>query len=125
MRKIKKDLFNIAYRLKKIDKGYFIIFNTLKNRYEVHNKNQSKNTLCFCCDRKYLTAEVVSKAHITNIRNSKRLLKDIELNNISLQKKQEDGFKDKYMQDFKSFLDYANNKNCECDFSNFNLTKWL
>ena len=125
MRKIKNDLFKIAYRLRKIDKGYFIVFNKLKNRFEVHNKNQLGNSLCFCCDKNYLNCEVLTKANVTNARNSKVLFKEIEKNNLKIQKQREDDLINKHMQNFKSYLEYANNKKSDCDFSNFNLTKWL
>ena len=81
--------------------------------------------MCFCCDKNYLNCEVLTKANVTNTRNSKVLFKEIEKNNLKIQKQREDDLTNKHMQNFKSYLEYANNKKSDCDFSNFNLTKWL
>lgn len=123
--KIKKDLFNIVSRIKKIDNGYFIIFNKLKNRYEVHNKKQKGNTLAFCCDDLTLDKNVLIKAHKTSVRNSKKLIKDMIRNNEELDKKNEELIKEKHLERFNSLLYYADKKGCDIDFENIDKTSWV
>ncbi len=41
---IENDIFDINTRLKAIDDGYFIVYNTVKNKYEVHNRKNGINT---------------------------------------------------------------------------------
>ena len=47
--KILNDAFNISKRIKQIDRGYFICYNTLKKRFEVHNKKQKHTAWCAFC----------------------------------------------------------------------------
>ena len=43
---INSDVYNIAKRIKDIDRDYFIVYNTSKNVYEVHNSSQIGSTYC-------------------------------------------------------------------------------
>ena len=45
---IEDDVFEIVKRLKEIDDGYFVLYDTCKNRFEVHNYYQ-ENTYCLMC----------------------------------------------------------------------------
>jgi hypothetical protein len=38
--KIENDLFDICNRIKEIDDGYFIIYDTEKDRFEVHSTDK-------------------------------------------------------------------------------------
>ena len=42
---VKRDLYDIAERIKEIDPDYFIFYSYAKKRYEVHSKTQKGNTL--------------------------------------------------------------------------------
>lgn len=122
---IKKDLFNIVNRLKKIDKGYFVIFNKLKNRYEVHNKKQRKDTFAFCSDNPFLDMGVIIKAYKTNIRNAKQIFKDIDENNKKIDKKNNENLANKYLSKFNEFINYASKKSYDVDFNNLDKTRWI
>ncbi len=124
MKEIKKDLFNIVKRLKKIDKNYFVIFNRLKNRFEVHCKSQKNNTLAFCCEGK-LDYSVLLKAHKTSIKNAKRILNDITKSNEELNEKKERLLKEKHIDMFNSFLNYAQSKSIEINFDGVDKTRWV
>ena len=122
---IKNDLFNIVNRLKKLDKSYFVVFNFFRKRYEVHSKNQKGSSLCFVVDKPYLNSEVLTKAHKTSVRNSKKLLEDIISNNKKLQEKDENYLKEKSEDYLKDYIKYANKKGCDCSFDSVNKTPWV
>lgn len=122
---IKNDLFNIVSRLKKIDKNYFVVFNLTKKRYEVHSKAQKGSSLCFVVDKPYLNYEVLTKAHKTSVRNSKKLLSEIINNNKKLQEKSDLYLKEKSEHYLKNYIAYANKKGCDCNFENTNKTLWV
>ena len=44
--KIENDLFDIAARLREIDSGYFVLFDTGKKVYQIHNAAQANGTYC-------------------------------------------------------------------------------
>lgn len=122
---IKKDLFNIVNRLKKIDKGYYVVFNKFKNRYEIFNKKQKKDTLAFCSDRPFLDRGIIIKAYKTNIRNAKNLFKEIDENNKKIDEINKNKINNKYLDKFSQFIDYASNKNYDVDFNNVDKTRWI
>jgi len=68
--KLTKDVYNIAKRIKEIDKDYYIVFNTSKGKFEVHNSMQIGGSYCLtlpysCLDERTLT--FVRKTSSTNI----------------------------------------------------------
>ncbi len=115
MKKITNDLFNIANRIKQIDRNYFIVFNKKKLNYEVHNKKQIGGTLAFCIGKE-LNAFALKKAQLTSCKFAKKILKNLEEENFSLQQKQEQNFIDKHLETLNSYLNYANNKNTDVTF---------
>ena len=44
--KLKHDVYNISNRIKQIDVGYYLVYNTSKHKFEVHNYNQADTTYC-------------------------------------------------------------------------------
>lgn len=78
--KINCDVFNIVDRLKQIDEGYYVIFNTNIKKFEIHNSN-TKNSYCLTIPYRQLdkrTLELVEKTHIKNYNN---IIKNIDENN--------------------------------------------
>lgn len=122
---IKNDLFNISYRLKNIDSGYFVIFNKNKDRYEVHNKKQGRDTFCFCCDKKILDKSVLDKAFKTNIRNVNKIIKEIEENNLALERKNNEKIMEKGLFKFNEFVRFADKTSKNMDFENVDITRWF
>ena len=78
-RKIDCDLFNIARRLKTLDKDYFVVYSYRDNRYEVHNRGNKGNTFCFAAPK--LDERVINKARKTRRERIDLLLKETELDN--------------------------------------------
>ena len=65
--KILDDAFSIVKRIKALNRGYFIVYNTTMHRYEVHNSFQ-RSTFCITCDTG-LNATVITKLRKTKIEN--------------------------------------------------------
>lgn len=65
MRPVTDDVFFIASRLKETDPSYFVVYNLLKSRYEVHSKEQRGNTLCFVVPYDRLDARTLEYAKRT------------------------------------------------------------
>lgn len=124
LKEVCDDLFNIANRLKEIDRNYFVVFNKINNRFEVHHKKQKGSTLAFVVVGK-LDAGVIKKAIKSSIKFAKDILKQIEIDNCLIEKKNTDKLADENMLKFKSYIEYANAKNCDVDFLWTNQTKWI
>ena len=120
--KIYEDVFDITTRLKEIDKDYFVVFNTQKNKYEVHNKSQ-KNTYCLSVPFSGLDSRTIDLTLKTRRENIDKLLKEIEQNNETIEK--DAGRKTKDLCEFKAkeFFDYSK-KHEEPNFYDAYTTRW-
>lgn len=84
---IDNDCYFIAQRLKEIDESYFIVFNLFKRVYEVHSKNQQKNSYCFTIPYLTLDDRTIDFAIKTRKENIDKILKEIDENNNKVYKK--------------------------------------
>ena len=82
--KIENDLYSISQRLKEIDKDYFILLNTKKNSFEVHNSKQKDNTYCLTVPYSELDSRTVSLVKSTKKEYMDNILNEIERNNKKL-----------------------------------------
>ena len=78
---IEGDVYDIANRIKQIDRDYVVYFNTSKNQFEVHNISQSDGTFCFVVPNKCLDERVLKQTRETNIANIDVILNLIDNNN--------------------------------------------
>jgi hypothetical protein len=62
---IQNDLYDITYRIKSIDSGYFIVFDTVSKSYEVHNTNNIGSTFCLKIPYSRLDARTVNLVNRT------------------------------------------------------------
>lgn len=81
---IKNDIFNIAKRLKSIDKKYFIVFNSDRNKYEVHY-SRAKNTYELTIPYDTLDARTIDFVLKTRIQNKQKIFEEIENSNKKLE----------------------------------------
>lgn len=81
---IKNDIFNIAKRLKSIDKKYFIVFNSDRNKYEVHY-SRAKNTYELTIPYDKLDARTIDFVLKTRIQNKQKIFEEIENSNKKLE----------------------------------------
>lgn len=122
--KIKSDAFNICERIKKIDKNYFVVYNTFRNCYEIHNKSQKSSTFCITCDDG-LNYNVIKKLRKTRIENIQKILSEIDANNLSLEKEQKRKILDNSSWKAREMFEYAAKREENCDFSDSYSTKWV
>lgn len=82
--RVTHDIFDISQRVKDIDDGYFVLYNSTSKNFEVHNSKQ-KDSFCISCKR--LNVEVLNKLHKTKTINLNRIFSEIEENNQKIAEK--------------------------------------
>ncbi len=78
--KITHDLFDIAKRLKSIDKRYELFFNRKKNRFEIYANGAMQMALPF----ERLDARALLYARKTRLENLEKIIAEIEAENARL-----------------------------------------
>lgn len=73
---IENDLYHIATRLKEIDQGYFVMYDTKTKKYEVHHKDNIGSTYCVGVPYDELDART-----ITLVQSTRRERFDAKYNN--------------------------------------------
>lgn len=83
---VNTDNYFIAQRIKEIDYNYYIVFNTARKKFEIHNKSQGNNTYCLTVPYSTLDARTLDFVNETKIENIQKLMEKIEKNNKKLEK---------------------------------------
>lgn len=118
---IKRDLFNISKRLKKIDKNFYIVFNKLKRQFEIYNKAQK--TIAYVTP--FLNKVIVTKAYKTSPKFASKIFKEIMEQNKQISNSTQQAIMEQNLERFKSYINYANKKNADINFFDTNKTKWI
>lgn len=84
---IKTDALFVGDRLKEIDNSYYLVFNTIKNKYEVHSSAQAGCSYCLTCPHDALDERLVQITLKTRRENVRELMEEIEKENEKLEKK--------------------------------------
>ena len=79
--KIINDVYNISNRIKQIDRGYFIVYDTSKNNFEIHSSRQLGNTYCLTVPYSKLDARTLYYVEKTKVKNIDDILNKIENEN--------------------------------------------
>lgn len=79
------DCCNIAGRVKEIDPAYFLVYNTLTARYELHHLDQAE-TLALHIPYTQLDARTLTLARSTRMERLQGLLAEMDRHNQSLTK---------------------------------------
>lgn len=79
--KIENDVFDIANRIKQIDRDYCIFFNTSTNQFEVHNISQPNNSFCLSVPYHNLDERALKLTRETNSANIEIILSQIDNEN--------------------------------------------
>ena len=79
--KIKRDVYNIAKRIKKIDKNYYIVYNTSTLKFEIHCKNQIGSPYCLTLPYDELDERALKYVRSTQIANMDEILEKLEYDN--------------------------------------------
>ncbi len=122
---VKKDMFNIVSRLKKIDKGYFVVFNNKTNHYEVHNSNQAFNTYCLTSPYDKLDCRLLDYVLKTSLVNNPNLLKDIDINNEKVVDKANEQRSNMVDSCLKDVYSVVNSSSRSYDLYRSFKTRWL
>lgn len=87
---VQGDLYNISQRIKEIDSSYFLYFNYKNRKYELHSKNQVKNSYVLTLPFSSLDNRTITHILKTRVERKKEFLKEIEKENEKLQKRELD-----------------------------------
>ena len=79
--KIFFDVYNISKRLKKIDRDYFIVYDTSKNNFEIHNSSQIGSSYCLTLPYSCLDERCLNYVYQTKSENIERILQTIDNEN--------------------------------------------
>lgn len=120
---IMSDVFDIVDRVKEIDEGYFIVYNTSKNRYEVHNKKQFGSTFCITCENG-LNSQVITKLRKSKIENIEKILKEIEQNNQKIEENNKKIAHSETSFKLEEMFNYASKRESDCSFDDSYQTSW-
>ena len=79
--KLTHDVYEIAKRIKNLDRGYFIVYDTELNKFEVHNSLQLGSTYCLTLPYSEIDARALDYVAKTSCTNIERILEEIETEN--------------------------------------------
>lgn len=80
-KEIKSDVFDIVKRLKQIDDGYFVLFDTEKQKFELHNLFQPNTTYCLTLPFEFLDERTIHLTLKTLRKNQNDLFEEMERQN--------------------------------------------
>ena len=106
--KIIHDTFDITRRLQEIDSQYFVVYNTVLKRFEVHNSGQYLDTFCLTVDGE-LDSRLIDKVNMTRRQNVEKLLALIAKNNLSIQENLTQKSRDELRCKISETYDYLEN----------------
>ncbi len=117
---IDSDVFDICNRIKSIDDDYYLVLNTVKQRFEVHNKAQGRLSLAAVLPYDKLDGRTITYLLVTRREKAEKLIKEIEAENARIQKRAVDDSVDQAKCRLNDYLKYARNSADDIDFSEFN-----
>ena len=79
--KICSDVYNISKRIKYIDKDYYVVYDTSKQHFEVHNSSQIGTSYCLTLPYDELDERAIKYVLKTQSANILEILNEIENNN--------------------------------------------
>ncbi|PKK95972.1 MAG: hypothetical protein CVV59_00865 [Tenericutes bacterium HGW-Tenericutes-4] len=121
------DTFDIAKRLKQIDKNYVLVWNKAKQRYEVRYKTQNLLRLELVLPYSELDVRTINYINKTRVENHKALLKEMEENNLKLEKKAQENMLDEAQIKLKEISKYLSSKGEHSNYEHDKSyqTKWV
>ena len=75
------DVFNISQRVKEIDEGYYVVLNTSKQKFEIHNSKQIGSSYCLTLPYSQLDERTLTYVYQTMSKNVEQILEKIENEN--------------------------------------------
>ncbi|MGN0798004.1 MAG: hypothetical protein ACI4L7_00295 [Christensenellales bacterium] len=120
LRKIERDLFGIAFRLRRVHRGYKIFWDKGARRFVVFDGRE----FAFCCEGK-LDKSVIDKAQKTNVRFAKKIVADIDKENARLEQKTVNEAINKSKLLLSNRMAFAEKSKRDCDFLDADTTRWI
>ena len=121
--KILYDTFDICNSIRQIDRDYYVVYDTRRKCFEIHNSQQKPNTFCITCEGA-LDARVIQKLQKTNSNNIKRLIQDIERHNDYIKRQSDRQLSDRVRWQAGEMFDYAMRKQ-DANFDDAYKTCWV
>lgn len=112
--KINSDVFDIVKRIKEVDDGYYIVFDTTKNKYELHNRKQ-QSTYCLTCPFENLDKRLLDFIHKTNSRHIDKIVEEIDNNNKKVERNIYNNAKDTSDFMLREIYAFSNNSSKNLD----------
>ena len=101
---ITSDVYEISKRIKQIDDGYFIVYNFIKNRYEIHNNKQPFSSYCLTVPYSCLDKRTLDLVYKTLFTKKDAIFKQIEQLNNQLESEQNKKLSDETNYLLKKYL---------------------
>ena len=79
------DVYNISKRVKYIERNYYVVYNTSKKKFEIHNSNQMGSSYCLTIPNDQLDERVLKLVRKTQSANIEEILEQIENDNKHLE----------------------------------------
>lgn len=121
--KIESDVFDIVDRIKEIDDGYFIVFDTVKNKFEIHNCYQNCS-YCFTSKYDYLSVNTINEILTSLVCNIDNIVREIDKNNKIIEQSNDNKVKDYGEYTFQEIYKFYNNSSKQYDQDNAFSTIW-
>ena len=78
---VSHDVYDIANRIKCIDRDYYVVFNTVTRKYEIHNSAQIGSSYCLTLPYDDLDVRTIDYIHMTKVGNMEELIEQIDREN--------------------------------------------
>ena len=100
---INHDVYEISKRIKDIDRFYFIVYDTSKSCYEIHNSSQLGSSYCVTIPYKELDERALKYVRETSSANIELILEKIENENKLVKNAQVSGVLNQLNQSIENF----------------------
>ena len=78
---IENDVYNLTNRIKNIDRDYYVVYNTSKSKFEIHNYSQIGSSYCLTLPYSQLDERALKYVRKTRSANIDMILDEIENDN--------------------------------------------
>ena len=79
--KIFNDVYEISKRISYIDKDYYVVYDTSKQKFEIHNSNQIGGSYCLTLPYNELDERTLKYVCLTQTANIEEILKNLQNDN--------------------------------------------
>ena len=119
-KKVYHDVYDIAHRLEKIDSRYSVRYDEDRHLYFLFELDS-----CSLCLGKALDKMSIDLVYLSHVRNKYKIFDSIDNDNKLLEKKNMETISRQSNAELKDYIDYADRKGGNIDFSRCNSTFWL